>query len=782
MANPADLLADWDNVGPMLSSALQEGEDAFKRLNDAAFIHITGSSDVDFSAVETGLMSTENLTDETLAKLEKLGEFEVVTLNTQQQGAYFDPIKRKWIKSTLNVGQQVLKFKGTNPFSTGTKNLGTGGTGTGKRTSGGGGGGSSSSEDTSTRDQMTEIEKMIDMMEQIQNIRKHQQDMIQETRKYFETTGELQGVIKFYKAEKSAIEENNNVLAENIRRIEALLPAKQAEAAAMSTSDERYEEVKGDLELLQKTHQEYTKQLLQNRTAIEEINQAIKEQQDAIRDMEIKLRDTIEQAIRDREELQERMLQGTIDVENEILDIIKRRYEKERDLAIETAEAKIDALEQEKDLLDEQLDARKKLADQEDKQAQLAKLQVQLQRISADPTRKKEELEIRKEIAELQDEMAWELAEDEVEAQKDAIDQQITSLDDYIEYVEQYYEDLFAHPQKLIEEMKQIIAQTDDEILAFLKQNSEDYEASTEATQQSMVNSWNEMLMDMHGAIKTYWDEVEDIIAGGDEAIIEFLKQNSADYKAAGSLQAQAYVDEWKKQLEDLRKAYKEVYEEAKSYDYSTVRPSEGSGSSSSSSSSHGGGGGSSSSKGSGGGTSSSGIIGGTGEDKIAPENKENWGYRITQNGKPYGSPVNGFATREEAAAAAKEAVKSVPGGRYYTKKYAQGGLANYTGLAWLDGSVSKPERILSPYQTVLFEDLVASLHDIRTNAIQMPSSIGYDNADNSNSTYTFGDINVSVEQLADDADYEMVGQKIMEEIMDTITRSSPVGGIRYTR
>lgn len=44
-----------------------------------------------------------------------------------------------------------------------------------------------------------------------------------------------------------------------------------------------------------------------------------------------------------------------------------------------------------------------------------------------------------------------------------------------------------------------------------------------------------------------------------------------------------------------------------------------------------------------------------------------------------------------------------------YIKKYATGGIADYTGLAMLDGSKSRPERILSAYQTELFEDLLAT-------------------------------------------------------------------------
>ena len=73
---------------------------------------------------------------------------------------------------------------------------------------------------------------MVELMKELQTIRDHQLKLIQETRSYYETTGELQGVIKFYKQERDAILANNATLEENLKKIESLLPAKQAEAAA----------------------------------------------------------------------------------------------------------------------------------------------------------------------------------------------------------------------------------------------------------------------------------------------------------------------------------------------------------------------------------------------------------------------------------------------------------------------------------------------------------------------------------------------------------------------
>lgn len=58
-------------------------------------------------------------------------------------------------------------------------------------------------------------------------------------------------------------------------------------------------------------------------------------------------------------------------MENTILDLIKRRYEIERDEILDATNRRIEALERESDELEKQLNLRKKMADQEDKQTKL---------------------------------------------------------------------------------------------------------------------------------------------------------------------------------------------------------------------------------------------------------------------------------------------------------------------------------------------------------------------------------------------------------------------------
>lgn len=364
--------------------------------------------------------------------------------------------------------------------------------------------------------------------------------------------------------------------------------------------------------------------------------------------------------------------------------------------------------------------------------------------------------------------MAWDIAEDEVDAQKKAIESQIESLDDYIEYVENYYEELLNNPRKLIEELKELLSQSDAEIIDWLTKNHEDYETATDATRENMRRGWQEMLDDMRGHTTTYWKEVEEIIAGGDDAIIQFLKDNCQDYKEAGKLQAEAYVDEWKKKLEDLRNAYKQVSGDIKAYDYTPTTSAKNSGSSSK---------GSFSSK------------------KTTKVTKYQATYPAI--GSKRGGTLKGYASPEEAEKAARSKINSIcrelSGSSssmigewariFYSKikvtAYAKGGLNQATGLAWLDGTKARPERVLSPYQTELFEDLLKTLHAIRT--VQVPQAVVRPQLPETvqNQPLTIESITVNVERLEKEADYDAMAERVGEKIMERAMRGMAVGGLR---
>ena len=93
---------------------------------------------------------------------------------------------------------------------------------------------------------------------------------------------------------------------------------------------------------------------------------------------------------------------------------------------------------------------------------------------------------------------------------------------------------------------------------------------------------------------------------------------------------------------------------------------------------------------------------------------------------------------------------------------YAKGGMADFTGPAWLDGSPSNPERILSPKQTKLFESMVSSLEQASNNS-NINSALG--------SSYNIGDINttIQVDKLDNDTDINRLARQVEDKIMRTI-------------
>lgn len=781
--DPQWLIDNWSEVGPMMSAALAEGEDAFRRLQEAAFITITGTSDVDFSDLEKGLVVIDGMAEDVVDQLLSLGLFEADTV--QLPGGAWIWENGRFVWKELNSFQTVLKPKGNNAYAPRWSAPRT----ASSRSSGGGGGSSGGGSGGSTTQSVSEIDRLLDRMKQLNDLYDHTQSIYKAQQQYYQQTGQLQGVIMYLEKEGQSLIAQNKILEENIAEIEIWIEAKKAELATLAVASEAYQTAAQELAALQQRHQEYTRQLINNRAAIEQINQSIKDQKNKIRDMEIELRNVIYKAIEDREALKERMLQGRINVENTILDLIQKRYEKERDYILENASKQIEMLEKEKDLLSEQLELRKQEAESQEKAVQLAELEAKYARIVADPTRKTEALALEKQIRDLRDDLSWETAEKELKKQQDAIDGQITTIEDYVAYVKEYYNDLFEHPKKLIAEMESIIVQTDADIIAWLQENSDEYAEATAAAQQAMVNSWQDLIMDMHGEIKTYWDEVEEIIAGGDEAIIQFLVENSADYKSAGKLQAQAYVEEWMEMLSNLKKAHMNVSEQMMYDNYAVIASANGlvpSGSNVSVSSS----GGSSSGSSSGGSSaarSTQSVPTATVQRSIAPQQTVH-GYSFYFQGRRYAN--QGYASSNEAASAGQAVANSLiqqarlspeEGNRAITGFYAydQGGLATHTGPAWLDGTPEDPERVLSPRQTSLFESLVQSMEQMsKINLPALPvfgnDMIGSGNAIN------VGDIIVNVDKLENDDDYEELARKVFETIMEKMNRGAAIGGLRF--
>ena len=86
---------------------------------------------------------------------------------------------------------------------------------------------------------------------------------------------------------------------------------------------------------------------------------------------------------------------------------------------------------------------------------------------------------------------------------------------------------------------------------------------------------------------------------------------------------------------------------------------------------------------------------------------------------------------------------------------YKTGGLADFTGPAWLDGTKSKPEYILNADQTRAFFQLVDVLGSLQSGNTKTTQN----NGDN---TY---DLDINVESIGSDYDVEQLAETVKRMI-----------------
>lgn len=804
-----------------IQAAAAGSEEAFRRLQEAAYINVVGTSSVDFSAVQNGMALVGSQAEQVGALLAQMGMGYIET----QQVNQMMPVARYGPDGSLSVAMeqfsgyvQVWKPSTGNPFAgrgsvgggSGRKSSGGGGGGRGGGGGGGGGGGSMSVSDAT--------KSLIDNIEHQQDNFDNRRKLIDLKKEYHELRGEIQGEIAYTQMEADVIREQSDALQNNIKTLEAEIKKQEQVIAANSQSSQAYKQAELDLAELNKAHREYSEKLLENTNRLEKIKKELDEFNEKARQTVISVQELIRDTIEGREEHLRDMLDGTVEVEDMILEVIKARYERERDLAIETAKAKQDAIDEEIDAIDRLINERKKLLDSQKEEKEIADLQAKIKRISADPTRRKELLELQAQLAEKQEEKSWNQYEDDLNAQKEALEQERDNLDDYINDVEEYYEELFKHPDKLIAEMQEVIKMSDAEIIEWLKTNVEEFDSYTAKKQEQTVAAWQESLNQMRGYTETYQDEIEEIMSWTNEEILEWLKQNNVDFANASKEQQESFLFEWKNTLDDWRNAYKAIVAEINSYDYKV--PNVGT-------YSYGGGGGGGGYGGGGGGYGgySGGTTGYSGSNvnmSRSSMQQVTQTYRMkatgsyaAPNGKVYTREVNSTSNVSAAAAGTdarnkllkllndevKNAYKSALSAAgltssqktLYSKNiadpsrvirnvqvqaYARGGLNTSTGLAWLDGTPQRPERVLSAYQTELFEDLLNTLHVIRVSGLSGMNAP--EMAGGSAGGLTIETINVNVDNLDTDDDYETLADRIGEVMNRRLRQTMSIGGVNF--
>lgn len=157
---------------------------------------------------------------------------------------------------------------------------------------------------------------------------------------------------------------------------------------------------------------------------------------------------------------------------------------------------------------------------------------------------------------------------------------------------------------------------------------------------------------------------------------------------------------------------------------------------------------------------------------------KEGWHYQL--NG-PNGERIKdstAYSSRSQAqSAGAAAAAKKGSGWKYSTKWYMHGGLVDYTGLAMVHGSKTKPESFLNAEQTAQIREGLettsgksSALEGIKDTLLKLNSSIqsltNITNKTESN-TYTIapGAVVIQVEQLNDAYDVDTLSADIMNRM-----------------
>jgi len=691
----------------------------------------------------------------------------------------------------------------------------------------------------------SDADKLVERLGHGQSLYEHQIKMVQYEQTKYENADELGNY--------------GRMLEEEIKIEQAYLPVLESNIAALRNELSEVKEGSEDWYKLRDAILEAEEQYADINNTIDENEKKLKENQQAILKLHTDLEEIVVGEIELRIENEKEMLDGSVSMQDIILNAVKQRYQDEWDLIKQDIDKKKEALQQEKDLIDERLDARREAEDEAAKYEELAELKKQLSLISMDSTRTKDAAALRESIAELEKEIGWDIAEKEAENEKNAIQDQIDAYDDYVAKGDEDLDDLLSDANNFSEEVNGVLKLNQEELFNWLKNNVKEYANSLDDAQKQMVQSWEATYKQMLGITDTYWDEVNAILSSKD-IFLEYMKQSNEYIYASEDERAQLLY-QWEEAYDMWRKAQKNDAD----YSHGDAGLGDWSGSEyTGSSSGSGSGGGSSGTK-----TESENtnveieanakkyyVYDGTGKssgpysslsvaeslarqaadrgngsyvkdgngnivvrysasgetiDAIsgADSNKGNistnnsrlprtgwpdylsvtsdhgYYYKITENGINVGISDKAYSTRDKAAAEAQKKLKS--GQKYQTKYFLHGGIADFTGPAWLDGSPSEPERILSADQTRDFEALVAIMDDFRNSGVSMdvlrsmakwstsisvPTSLSHiGNAAYQGNSANIGDIfvNITEAQITDDRDIEelanIVGQKFVKEI-----------------
>ena len=602
------------------------------------------------------------------------------------------------------------------------------------KSSGGGGGGKS------------DADKLVDKIKKGQALYEHRVKMVQYKQTEYTNADELTNYGRMIEKEMEIEQSYLPIVQENIQKL------KEQMAKTKVGSDDWYT-LRDAILSAEETYEEINKTLDENKKKLEENQQAILK-------LHTDLEDSVTEEIKNRIQKERDMTDGAVTMQETILNAIKQRHQDEWDLIKKDIEKKKEALEEEKSLIDERLQARKDAEDEAEKYEELAELKKQLASVEMDSSRTKDAAQLRKSIADLEKEIGWDIADKEAENAKNEIQDQMDAYDDYVTKGDEDLEELLKDANNFSEEVNNVLKMNQTELFDWLKNNVKEYTESLKDAQQQMVNSWSDTYKQMMGLTDTYWDQVAEILSSK-ESYLEYMKNSDEYLNASDDMKAQLRY-----QWEDAYDKWIAALKDTTNYDHFDDGLGDMSGSEYGTGTS---------------GTSAKDTTN-TGGFSTAIKNAVDAAKKTLLGGLA-SSNIFQLVSGWNKPNVGKEVLDSIVRG-----KFATGGIANYTGLAWLDGTPSKPERVLNAQQTESFERLVNVMDSLRASGVSLESlrnsmldtrihlpnlSPSIDPSAIGGNVANIGDVNVTIEEaeLNDDRDYDEIAQIVGEKFAKEISK-----------
>lgn len=464
---------------------------------------------------------------------------------------------------------------------------------------------------------------------------------------------------------------------------------------------------------------------------------------DKIQDLIDDYKDVTEQITDNTEKLEENKTQMDenikalrdkyIDMENEILEALKNMYQQEIDekqkALDKMKEADDDYLDALKKNLDKEKDLREKSKTQEEKQA----LQRKIALLSRDTSgaNAKELADLRQQLRDMQEEQYFTDREDAITSAENATQTQQDALQKEIDNLNEANQIKLDNMQLYWEEVQNIINQGSENILSFLQSYSDSYAEMSKIQQEDYTNSWKQTIDAALEYAKDMQKQFDEIIA----AMTEALRKSDAGTTGGLNTGSGAGGSDNSGESGSFKGANSSGNHGKKNSLFDNINA----------------------------------VI--SNIKKKLDANKTSDVDVVSRADGKAPSSFTSFSSvlKKKTSTANKKA---------FTKKYATGGVVDYTGLAWVDGTPSKPETFLSAADTNLLANFLKAAHSltfglssssVRSNVSGAPT-VNVDTVE----------INITQAELKDDADLNKLSQDLSQKFLMDIARQS--GNISISR